>query len=240
MKEIALQHIDDTLASRFDSLYHWLNSKYGLKEITYTFDDKSYRVFKIKDFELALEEAIRDPGNPNNRSPYWTEFWPSAKALSAFLMRQNLDLHGKNVIELGCGLGFTGCSLGQQGGTITLSDREPDALKLAELNWIVNNGHLAPSIRQLDWNHLYGWPPKPDEQYDCIIAADVAYEIEIFPVLVHALSCLLKERGEVWLSEPNRPIAKGFFMQLESKGFTVEKQEGMEEFPKVSIYKFTK
>jgi len=235
-----LQYIDDTLASRFDSLYHWLNSKYGLSEITYSFDDLTYRVFKIKDFELALEEAIRDPGNPNNRSPYWTEFWPSAKALSALLLRRNVDFHGKQVIELGCGLGFTGTSLGQCGGTITLSDREPDALKLAELNWIVNNGQLAPSIRQLDWNHLYGWPPKPDEQYDVILAADVAYEIEIFPVLIHALSCLLKDDGEVWLSEPNRPIANGFFLQLEAKGFIVEKQEQLEEFPKVSIYRILK
>jgi len=235
-----MNEIDDVLASRFDSLYHWLNSKYGLNEIKYEIDGREFRVFKVKDIELALEESLRDPGNPNNRSPYWTEFWPSAKALSTTLLRSNVSFTNKRALELGCGLGFTGVSLGQEGGIVTLSDREPDALKLAELNWIVNNGTVQPSIRLLDWNHLLGWPPKADEQYDILLAADVAYEIEIFPALINALDVLLKKDGEIWLSEPNRPIANGFFLELEAKGYSVRKQDVLSEFPKVSVYRIVR
>lgn len=231
-----MNEIDDVLASRFDSLYHWLNSKYGLNEIVYKMCDREFRIFKVNDIELALEESLRDAGNPGNRSPYWTEFWPSAKALSATLLRSNTSFSNKAILEIGCGLGFTGISLGQEGGRVTLSDREPDALKLAELNWIVNNGNIAPSIRLLDWNQLLGCSPKADQRYDIILAADVAYEIEVFPILINALGSLLRPGGDIWLSEPNRPIANGFFLQLKEKGFTIAEQPQIADFPNISVY----
>lgn len=203
-------------AYRFDSLYQWLNRKYQLGQIEQAIAGDSYRFFKIRDIDAALELALNESSQPDEHAPYWTEIWPSALALAQFLRRE-VDLAGKTVLEVGSGLGVVGIVAHRCGAEVLLSDLEDDALRMAELNWIINFGEL-PAITRLDWRN-----PTLNRQFETLLAADVAYEKRLFWPLLDTFHKLLAPGGEIWLSEPGRPVAGEFFEMLKKEGFEWEK-----------------
>lgn len=210
-------------AYRFDSLFQWLNRKYRLEQVELPIAGESYRFFKIQNIDEVLELVLKESSRPDEHAPYWAEIWPSALALAQFLRRE-VDLAGKTVLELGCGLGVVGIVAHRCGAEVLLSDLEDDALRLAELNWILNFGEL-PAITRLDWRN-----PTLHRQFDALLAADVAYEKRLFWPLLDTFGRLLAPGGEIWLSEPNRPVAGEFFEMLKKEGFEWEKFTEAVEF----------
>lgn len=210
-------------AYRFDSLFQWLNRKYRLEQVELPIAGESYRFFKIQNIDEVLELVLKESSRPDEHTPYWAEIWPSALALAQFLRRE-VDLAGKTVLELGCGLGVVGIVAHRCGAEVLLSDLEDDALRLAELNWILNFGEL-PAITRLDWRN-----PTLHRQFDALLAADVAYEKRLFWPLLDTFGRLLAPGGEIWLSEPNRPVAGEFFEMLKKEGFEWEKFTEAVEF----------
>ena len=49
-----------------------------------------------------------------HRDPYWCDVWPSSLAAAAELAE--LDLAGRTLVDLGCGLGTVGIAAALQGG----------------------------------------------------------------------------------------------------------------------------
>lgn len=66
----------------------------------------SYPLLAVMDHYIALGQEHRDP--------YWCDVWPSALAAAAELAE--LDLAGKTLVDLGCGLGTVGIAAALQGG----------------------------------------------------------------------------------------------------------------------------
>ncbi len=203
------------ISSRFDSLYQWLSRKYSLRQEPVIINDKRYHIFVIADVDAALETAIEEHHPTDANNPYWISLWHSAIGLAGFLSLA-IPLKDKTILELGCGVGLVGIVAGNLGARVVLSDAEPDALRLAELNWIINLGTI-PDILQLDWRK-----PPPNAQFELIIASDVAYEPLLFTPLVTLFQSVLLPGGEIYLSEPNRPIARSFFQMLETAGFRIK------------------
>ncbi len=192
-----------------------LNQKYHLQQIKCVFGSYEYVLYKITNLDDVLEETVKK-SKSNDYSPYWAELWPSSLALAQYLSRIDF-LREKKCIELGCGLGLTGIVAHGQGAEVLLSDREPDALLMAELNWLANFRNIPKTIL-LDWRKV-----AIKQQFDCILAADVAYESELFAPLVQTFKTLLKPAGRIFLSEPNRPIAQSFFAMLVENGFVFKR-----------------
>ncbi|MBK8878607.1 MAG: hypothetical protein IPN74_08700 [Haliscomenobacter sp.] len=92
-------------------------------------------------------EDVRD-----ERIPYWAELWPSAVALSRYLLETYPSLEGKNVLELGCGLGLPGIVAGLLGAEVTLTDYLPEPLGFARRNWEQNLSRPA-RFELLDWRN---------------------------------------------------------------------------------------
>jgi len=208
--------VSDNIAVRFDRLWQILSRKYHLQQVKYSLGGDEYLLYKITNLDDVLNEAIQKPGKPNESSPYWAELWPASLALAQYLSRCDF-LKGKKCIELGCGLGLAGIAARGQGADVRLSDLEPDALLMAELNWIVNFRERA-KITLLDWRNI-----SLKQQFDVILAADVAYESDLFAPLVQAFKSLLKPGGSIYLSEPDRPIAQSFFAMLDQKEFVFKR-----------------
>jgi predicted nicotinamide N-methyase len=229
------------VAYRFDSLFQWLNRKYQLEQAGETIDGEVYRFFKIKNIDEVLEQVLEESPCPDDHAPYWSEFWPSAPALAQFISRE-VNLEGKNTIELGCGMGLAGIVAHRRGAKVVLSDVEEDALRLAELNWIVNFMDL-PAVARLDWASasLWGCNPALNQKFEIILASDVAYEKRLFWPLIDTFQQLLVPGGEIFLSEPNRPIAAEFFKMLNDNGFEYRKFAEMVEYNRkkiaVSVYR---
>lgn len=222
------------IAYRFDSLFQWLNRKYQLEQVEEKIGGVPCRFFKIKNIDEVIEAVLQNSPQPDEHAPYWSEFWPSSLALAQFLSRQE-NLEGKATIELGCGLGLAGIAAHRCGAEVVLSDIEDDALRIAELNWIINFMEL-PALTRLDWRN-----PTLNRKFEIILAADVAYEKRLFWPLIDTFQQLLAPGGEILLSEPDRPIAAGFFKMLKENGFECQKFSEPIEYNRneiaVSVYR---
>ncbi len=204
--------IPGALAGRFDALWQWLNRQYELELVPLEIGAQRVAIYKIANPDAALDKALREAPGTEGAGPYWAELWPSALALAQFL-EQLPDFQQVSALELGCGLGVTGILARRKGATVLLSDAEPDALRMAELNWILNTGEGAQTAL-LDWRN-----PAISATFPLILAADVAYEPPLFQPLLHTFRKLLHPEGRIYLSEPNRPVAQEFFAALCQGGF---------------------
>ena len=120
---------------------------------------------------------------------------------------------GKEILELGCGVGLSGITAALQGAEVTITDYQPDALRLAEMNWPMNLDYSPRSIL-MDWRS-----PNIDQKFETIIASDVVYEKRFFGSLINVFNKNLQTKGQVILSEPNRKIAQEFFTDLVKEGY---------------------
>jgi predicted nicotinamide N-methyase len=168
-------------------------------------------------FDNLLAKGDNHEDVQDERIPYWAELWPSALALSHYMVELNYDWQGKNVLEIGCGLGLPGIVAGKLGAMVTLSDYLPEAIDFAKANWQRNNDTMAQFLT-LDWRK-----PNINLAADVLIAADIAYEKRMFEFLIPAFQTLCKPDGVILLSEPNRAFAQSFLEGIEKEGFIVKK-----------------
>ena len=167
-------------------------------------------------FDALLQQSADDIAVKDERIPYWAELWPSAIAMSRYLVRNQLINKDLFVLEIGCGLGLPGIVAGKYGAKTTLTDYLPEALEFAKQNWALNNATQA-TFQVLDWRE-----PIDVEAVDLLLASDVAYEARLCKYLPDAFRKLCKPNGKIILSEPNRPFSKDFLHQLPQQGFDVK------------------
>lgn len=141
--------------------------------------------------------------------------WPSAIALARRLA--DLDLSGKRVIELGCGLGLPTITALDGGAEVLATDHYAAALDFAAHNARANAGR-EPRTALLDWRN-----PEADGlgTFDLVVGADVLYEALSGLALVELVPRLLASGGEVLFSDPDRNTAPVFLDGMEERGFRV-------------------
>ncbi len=226
----------DAVGMRFDSLYQWLSRKYPIQQQQIEIGSENIVYFKITDGDAVIEQSITNQQCDVYASPYWAELWPSAIALAEFVYAQK-KLPNTSVLEIGCGMGLPGIVAGLCGANVTFNDREDDALRLAELNFLVNTAH-QPSLLSFDWS------APPNLSFPLILAADVVYETAQYQPLLKIFNHMLAPGGEIWLAEPNRPIATPFFELLTQNNFRLVKldyQVSMHNKPtNIAIYQIRK
>ena len=170
------------------------------------------RMTRVADAEALLAEIEPTTFAEDERLPYWAELWPSAVALSHYLVR-HLDLRGRRVLELGCGLGLVSVVAALQGGRVLCTDHEEAALAFARRN-AQGNACRGVRFRLVDWCR-----PALRRRYDCILAADVVYEARSFAPLTALLQRYLARGGMAAIAEPGRVNAAPFFSRLKERGF---------------------
>jgi predicted nicotinamide N-methyase len=141
-------------------------------------------------------------------APYWSVLWRSGVALAREL--DGVALHGKRVVELGCGLGVPSIAAARAGAEVLATDASADALALLARNSEENGVRLETGT--VDWaapGELASRAP-----FDLVLAADVLYEeSSVAPLL-----SLLPRLGPVaWLADPGRPAARAFLAQARRK-----------------------
>jgi predicted nicotinamide N-methyase len=223
------------IALRFDSIFQLLNRKYEIEWIQKKVGNHQYKIYKTKNIDHVLDQVLESASNPDDDMPYWAEIWPSSIALSQYIAKSD-RFRDKEILELGCGVGVPSLIAKAQGAKVTLSDFQEDALRIAELNWIVNFGEL-PRVMILDWRI----PPPNFKKIETVIASDVVYDECLFQPVLNIIRHVLEEKGELFLSEPNRSVARKFFNLLLSEDFqfekTNEKVDNGERQLDISIYR---
>ena len=202
---------------KFDAIYQLFSRKYPLKQTKIPLGQTEVTLFYVEDVDTLLDDLIKlgpeAEAVKDERLPYWAELWPASIALSQFIVENAELVSGKNALELGCGVGLTGLAAAMHGASVRISDYQPDALRISELNWLLNLDRSPASVL-MDWRN-----PTIDEKFELIIASDVVYEKRFFDALIKVFHHNLKPNGQIILSEPNRTIAVDFFKKLSREGF---------------------
>jgi len=171
---------------------------------------------------VAAEEDRRDKLAGKRRPeavlhlPYWAELWDSALAVSEELA--TTKLRGKDVLDLGCGMGLTGTTAAALGASVLFADLEPDALLFARLNSLPWRARVR--TRQLNWQSA-----RIRQRFDLIIGADILYEKSQWPHLEPFWQGHLKPGGTVLLGEPGRQTGDLFLNWIQPHPWTLAQHE---------------
>jgi 2-polyprenyl-3-methyl-5-hydroxy-6-metoxy-1,4-benzoquinol methylase len=106
-----------------------------------------------------------------------------------FIIKELGSLHGKKILDIGCGLGEASVFFALQGGQVTATDLSPGMLsvtrRLAEINNVYVQTVLSASERLVEIS---------DEPFDIIYAGNILHHADIDKSMRQILS-LLKEGG---------------------------------------------
>jgi predicted nicotinamide N-methyase len=151
----------------------------------------------------------------SSRISFWWGITSAAIALAGHVQSIEEQLAGKQVIELGCGLGLAGIAAGLAGGNVLFTDYVRTALDFAGRNAALNG---IPSekvkFRILDWENA-----DVTESFDLILGSEIVYDYFFHGCLIDILRRLVAPDGLVLLADRKRLCVSRFAGRLISTGF---------------------
>lgn len=196
-----------------------------LVEVLVTLREHSVRLVKppgVDELWQWYEQKGHLEGDPS-----WGKIWETSRALAAYILCGEgleldgikVDMRGKRIAEVGCGLGLAGltAALFADCKSVTFCDREALAIHCALSSAAINsievvacsdigtsNGvEVAGAL--LDWAE----PQAITHAVDVVIGADCLYDPDTAALLAQACSALLRNSGQVILCEPSTERALG-------------------------------
>lgn len=133
--------------------------------------------------------------NDATKDPWWMYVWASGIALSSYLIDQKIE--GKQILEVGPGLGLTSIVLTKHGNNVSVYDINPDVLPYLLLNSQQNNIEMPVWVQSL----------QTSETYDMVISSDVLYNTGKIPSIVQSMYSKVKENGVMIMVEPDRGMS---------------------------------
>jgi predicted nicotinamide N-methyase len=133
--------------------------------------------------------------------PYWSVLWRSGRTLAEVV--DEIDLRGRTVVELGCGLGAPSLAAARAGADVLATDAEGEALELLGRNADLND--LQVRTARVDWSdveQLVEMGP-----FDLVLGADVLYDRAS---VAHLLSLLPRLAPEALIADPGRDASSAF------------------------------
>jgi predicted nicotinamide N-methyase len=146
--------------------------------------------------------------------PYWADLWPSGIALARHVAE--LELLGRRVLELGCGLALPSFAAALAGAEVTATDWAPEAVDLVASNAVANG--LSVTAAVLDWSA----GASDIGHFDLVIAADVLYEERNALPLLALLEETITPGGEALIADPGRRHAAAFLDGARIAGWSIE------------------
>ena len=128
--------------------------------------------------------------------PHWAEIWPSGIALADAAAAIP---SGTRVLEIGCGLGLPALAAARSGADVLATDLSSTAIGLVRRSAELNDLVLRADARS--------WSDPALEPVDLVLGADLLYGHRN---VVELLAVLPRLAGEVWLTDPGRPLAPEF------------------------------
>ena len=105
--------------------------------------------------------------------PYWAFAWAGGVALSRYILKNPSCVEGKRILDFGCGSGISAIAAAKAGAKeVFCCDLDELALLAVARNAARNNVNVKTVT---DWQSL---------PFDCLIAADVLYDLTSVPDLV--------------------------------------------------------
>lgn len=182
-------------------------------------------LFRVRDLERHVDRAalLRDD---TAEPPYWAHLWTGAVSLARYVDAR-VQVRGRSVLDLGCGLGLTGIVAARNGGLVTFADKETAACTFALANARAN-ACPACEAQPLDFTR-----DRLDVRFDCILAAEILYDRPTFAALATFIAAHLAEDGQALLADAGRTDTRGFYAALDRLGLSwtrhthAEREDGL-------------
>jgi methyltransferase-like protein 23 len=136
--------------------------------------------------------------------PFWSQVWPSAIALSEYVMEHPEMICNKKILELAAGLGLPSLFASYYASQVVCSDQDKEAVAIINRS-IQHNGIKNCTASVLDWNDL-----PVNLEADVLLLSDINYDPETFPSLQSMIRDFLQKQTRIILSTPQRLMAKEF------------------------------
>lgn len=140
--------------------------------------------------------------------PIFGLLWPSSRVLASTML--GIDLDGKKILEVGCGLALASLVVHRRGGNITASDCHPLASDFLLENLKLNR---LPPLRYQTGNWSRSNPLLP--RFDLIIGSDVLYDREQPQLLSRFIDRHAKPDAEIIIVDPDRGNRAGFNREMQ-------------------------
>jgi len=183
----------------------------GWSQRAVTINGLSFRLTLPADPEQVLDQTAAD--NREDRDPYWAELWPAALSTAKFVLEHAWTPEA-HCLEIGCGIGLLGMAAQAAGLKVTITDKDPRAVRLAVHN-AQENGLAKPDSQVLDWHSTIA------ESYAVVLASDVLYERTEHLPLLDFLRRTLTATGVCWIGDPGRSHASEFVHNANQTGWQV-------------------
>jgi len=218
--------MSETVAARLLARIH---RRYQTKTETLQIGELKIPFTRIADPDVVLdrvaaEEDRREKVSGQRREgeelhlPYWAELWESGLGIGQMLASLPEMVRGKNVLDLGCGMGLAGTVTAALGANVLFADLEADSLLFATLNSLPWREKVR--TRRLNWKK-----DRLDERFEVILGADILYEKQQWEFLEPFWREHLANGGDVLLAEPGRQTGDLFLEWISSKPWKIEKSE---------------
>lgn len=197
--------------------------------------DKLFILETIRDLDEAIDQ-ICEAMTPEEQldpfaedlCPYFGVLWPAAEALSLYLSANSHLVQGKQVLELGSGLGLPSMVATHLGADVLATDFHPDVQEYFLRN--CRHTNIECSYQRLNWRE-----DNPElGQFDVVIGSDVLYESKHPIEVARGLLRYVKPQGKVILSDPGRNHLQRFMNAMNDLGHQEELStvavEGKENF----------
>lgn len=163
---------------------------------------------------VADQDALLDLSDRFTAFPYGLLLWESALALSDVLA-DGPGIVGLDVLELGCGVGFSGLAAAHLGARVLQTDHAAEALALARRNAKRNAiGGIGQALA--DWAD---W--RIEQRFDLVIGADILYDGSAHMAVAAVLDRALEPGGRALLTDPGRTATPFFVRDMTARGWTV-------------------
>jgi predicted nicotinamide N-methyase len=161
---------------------------------------------------------------------YWRRVWPAGLGLASYIVERfgSGGLAGRQVLDLGCGVGLVGIVCGRLGASVTFLDRELGALAAVRRNCRRNGIDPAHTIGG-DWNH--GGRRIAPDAYDVVVGGDVVYDDLEWPAISAALLRTLRADGLALLADPGWVAEAKLRAAFRRSGFTVTRSRRTVDWP---------
>jgi predicted nicotinamide N-methyase len=204
-----------------------------LVEETFPLGGRTVRLLRPRSGDALLDEVLAEDDPADDRLPFWAELWPSGSALAAAVAA--LDLTGRRVLELGCGLGLVSVAAAVAGADVLAADQSAEAIAFTAANAERND----VAVRTVRCAFERPEPLLAGAPWDLVLAADVLYEPKTVPVLVDLLPRL---GPAVWLADPGRPREPEFLRAVDAAGWRRQSRVVTPEdaLPRVRIHRLAR
>jgi len=190
-------------------------------EITYEIKPKELlgiKLYEIRSLDKAIDDLCEKLGDQfmddalkEDYCPYFGLVWDAGMGLATYI--QNMDLNGKKILEIGCGLALPSFIATLKGAQVIATDYHHDVERFLKINQETNNINFQYS--RINW--------RKEEMdlglFDLVIGSDILYESAHPDQVAKALIRNLNKSGKIILADPGRSYIQKFVTSMNQLGY---------------------